>query len=137
MCVELFHIFLSIFVIFCLILFNNGQIWPIMVNHGQLYVILVNFSCFFEKFLVYFWWIVSQLYFNSLVIFDSFSHFFLKDVCQIKYLLNYCWKSIVKSIIFSIILWSDLVEPGFESSLDPTLDSEDEGLSRVWTRACN
>ena len=30
-----------------------------------------------------------------------------------------------------------MVEPGFESSLDPSLDSEGEGLSRVWTQAYN
>ena len=57
--------------------------------------------------------------------------------CQFNYFVNYCWKSIVKSIIFSIITWSGLVKPGFESSLDPSLDSEGEGLSRVWTKAYN
>ena len=56
---------------------------------------------------------------------------FYKMFCQFKYLLNYCWKSIVKPIIFSIIAWCGLVESGFESSLNPSLDSEGEGLSRV------
>ena len=66
-----------------------------------------------------------------------FPQFFYKMFCQFNYLLNYCRKSIVKSIIFSIIAWCGLVEPGFESSLNPSLDSEGEGLSRVWTQAYN
>ena len=66
-----------------------------------------------------------------------FLQFFLKKNCQFNYVLNYCCKSIVKSIIFSIITWSVLVEPGFESSLDPSVDSEGEGPSRVWTQAYN
>ena len=57
--------------------------------------------------------------------------------CQFNYLLNYCWKSIVKSIIFSIIAWYGLVKPCFESSLNPSLDSKGKGLSRVWTQAYN
>ena len=57
--------------------------------------------------------------------------------CQFNYLLNYCWKSIVKSIIFLIIAWCGLVEPGFESSLNLSLESEGEGLFRVWTQAYN
>ena len=53
--------------------------------------------------------------------------------CQFNYLLKYCWKS----IIFSIIALCGLVEPGFESSLNPSRNSEGEGLSRVWTQAYN
>ena len=70
----------------------------------------------------------------SLIVFITLSKFFF---CQLNFLLNYCWKAIVKSIIFSIITWSGLVERGFESSLDQSLDCECEGLSRVWTQAYN
>ena len=40
-------------------------------------------------------------------------------------------------IIFSIIAWCGLVEPGFESSRNSSLDCEGKGLSRVGTQAYN
>ena len=86
-------------------------------------VFLVNFLSIIHQFLSNFW--------------QFFPQFFHKMFCQFNYILNYCWKSIVKSIIFSIIAWCGFVEPGFESSLNPSLDSEGKGLSRVWTQAYN
>ena len=94
-------------------------------------------SCFlvtFSVFLVNFWSIICQFLSNF---WQFFPQFFYKMFCQFNYLLNYCWKSIVKSIIFSIIAWCGLVKPGFESSLNPSLDTEAEGLSRVWTQVYN
>ena len=112
-----------------------------MVNVGQLWSIIDNFTWFelfflvtFSVFLVNFWPIICQLLSNF---WQFFSQFFYKMFCQFNYLLNYCWKSIVKSIIFSIIAWCGLIEPGFELSLNPSLDSEGEVLSRVWTQAYN
>ena len=88
----------------------------------------------FSVFLVNFWSIICQFLSN---VWQFYPQFFYEMFCQFNYLLNYCWKSIVKSIIFSIIAWCGLVEPGFESSLNPSLDSKGEGLSRVWTQAYN
>ena len=107
-----------------------GQLWSIIGNLHDFLLFLVTFSVF----LVNFWSIICQFLSNCWTIFPQF---FYKVFCQFNYLFNYCWKSIVKSIIFSIIAWCGLVEPGFESSLNPSLDSEGEGLSRVWTQAYN
>ena len=83
----------------------------------------MNFWSIICQFLSHFW--------------QFFPQFLYRMFCHFNYLLKYCWKSIVKSIIFSIISWYGLVEPGFESSLNPSLNSEGEGLSRVWTQAYN
>ena len=40
-------------------------------------------------------------------------------------------KYIIKSQVFN------MVDPGFQLRVGPSLDSEGEGLSRVWTQAYN
>ena len=88
---------------------------------------------------MHFWWILVKYLSILKTISQFFPQLFYNFFFQFNYLLNYFWKSIVKSIIFSIIAWCGLVEPSFESSLNPSLDSEGkcEGLSRVWTQAKN
>ena len=110
---------------------NFGQLWSIK---GHFTLLSCCFLVTFSVFLVNLWSIICQFLGNFL---PFFPQFFYKMFCQFNYLLNYCWKSIVKSIIFSIIAWCGLVEPGFELSINPSLDSEGEGLSRFWTAAYN
>ena len=116
------------------IIVNFGQLWSIMVNYRYFYMILNVFLVTFSVFLVNFWSIICQFLSN---IWQFVPQFLYRMFGQFNYLLKYCWKSIVKSIIFSIIAWCGLVKPGFESSLNPSLNSEGEGLSRVWTQAYN
>ena len=58
---------------------------------------------------------------------NSFSKNFFKAIDKLIVLPKKFFKAIVKSVIFSIIACCDLVKPGFESSLNPSLDSEGEG----------
>ena len=64
---------------------------------------------------------------------NFFQIFFSNWIGQFKYILDYYWKSNVKSSICSISSWGGLVKPSFESSLVPRLDSEGKGQSRVQT----
>ena len=100
----------------CQLLWFLGWFWSIMVNFGTFWSIIGNFTGFefilvtSSVFLLNFWSIICHFLSNF---WQFVPQFFYKIFCQFKYLLNYCWKSIIQSIIFSIIAWCGLVEPGF------------------------
>ena len=82
-----------------------------------------------------FWSIICQFLCNFGIYFilfflstQLFTQLLLEVKCQGNYLFNYCRKSNVKGIIFSIITWSGLVESGFESSIGPSPGLRGRGL---------